>query len=53
MTSIEGKFDFENGIHILDVGCGAGQWIMVCTNELFDIVCLFFFFFFLHKDILF
>lgn len=29
LTSVKETLDFEKGISILDVGCGAGSWIMV------------------------
>jgi cyclopropane fatty-acyl-phospholipid synthase-like methyltransferase len=35
LKSIEEKLDFEKGISILDVGCGAGQWIMVTGEPFF------------------
>jgi ubiquinone/menaquinone biosynthesis C-methylase UbiE len=32
IKSVKESLDFEKGISILDVGCGAGSWIMVYYN---------------------
>lgn len=29
LTSVKETLDFEKGVSVLDVGCGAGSWIMV------------------------
>lgn len=33
LKNVKESLDFEKGISILDVGCGAGAWIMVYCNS--------------------